>query len=192
MRQLYYPSSSIGNIASGNYTVTITDGNGCSIIRTGTVTATLPPVVVQSTLTNVLCNGDSTGAITISVSNGTSPFTFLWSNGAATQNISNLKNGSYTVTVTDANGCTNSRSFTITQPTFLSLANVSIVNATCGQANGSAQLNPSGSVSPYSYLWSDGSTTNQLINVSAGTYTVTVTDANGCTRRRNVLITNLS
>ncbi|MFM7016870.1 MAG: gliding motility-associated C-terminal domain-containing protein [Bacteroidota bacterium] len=183
-------SSTLTNLSTGNYTVTITDINGCSIIRSVTVTATLPPVVVQSALTNVLCNGDSTGAITISVNNGTAPFTFLWSNGAITQNISNLKNGSYTVTVTDANGCTNSKSFTITQPAFLSLANFSVVNTTCGQANGSAQINPAGGVSPYTYLWSNGSTINQVVNVSSGSYSVTVTDANGCTRRKNMAIAN--
>jgi gliding motility-associated-like protein len=183
-------SSAISNVAAGNYTVTVTDANGCSIISAATVNATLPPVVVQSALTNVLCNGDSTGSITITINNGSAPFTFVWSNGATTQNISNIKSGTYTVTVTDANGCTNVKSFTVTQPTFLSLANFSVVNATCGQANGSAQLTPSGAVSPYTYLWSNGATNNQLVNVGAGTYSVTVTDANGCTRRRNVVVTN--
>jgi len=183
-------SSSVSNVAAGNYTVTITDANGCSIIRTATVNATLPPVVVQSSLTNVLCNGDSTGSITIAVNNGTTPFTFVWSNGATTQNISNIKSGTYTVTVTDANGCTNVKSFTVTQPTFLSLANFSSVNATCGQANGSAQVIPAGGVSPYTYLWSNGNSTNQILNVAAGNYSVTVTDNNGCTRRRSFVISN--
>jgi gliding motility-associated-like protein len=183
-------SSSISNAAAGNYTVTITDVNGCSIIRSATITATLPPVVVQSALTNVLCNGDSSGSISISVNNGTAPFSFLWSNGATTQNISNIKNGTYTVTVTDANGCTNVKSFTVTQPTFLSLANFSSVNTTCGQANGSAQVIPSGAVSPYTYTWSNGASTNQIVNIIAGTYSVTVTDANGCTRRRNIVVAN--
>jgi len=183
-------SSSVSNVAAGNYTVTITDANGCSIIRTATVNATLPPVVVQSSLTIVLCNGDSTGSITIAVNNGTTPFTFVWSNGATTQNISNIKSGTYTVTVTDANGCTNVKSFTVTQPTFLSLANFSSVNATCGQANGSAQVIPAGGVSPYTYLWSNGNSTNQILNVAAGNYSVTVTDNNGCTRRRSFVISN--
>jgi hypothetical protein len=124
-------------------------------------------VVVQSALTNVLCNGDSTGSISITINNGTGPFTFVWSNGATTQNISNIKNGTYTVTVTDANGCTNVKSFTVTQPTFLSLANFSSVNTTCGQANGSAQVIPAGGVSPYTYLWSNGNLTNQIVNVGA-------------------------
>jgi gliding motility-associated-like protein len=183
-------SSAISNVAAGNYTVTITDANGCSIIRSATVSATLTPVVVQSALTNVLCNGDSTGSISITINNGTGPFTFVWSNGATTQNISNIKNGTYTVTVTDANGCTNVKSFTVTQPTFLSLANFSSVNTTCGQANGSAQVIPAGGVSPYTYLWSNGNLTNQIVNVGAGSYSVTVTDNNGCTKRRSFIITN--
>jgi gliding motility-associated-like protein len=183
-------SSTINNLAVGNYTATITDLNGCLLIRSGVVSASLPPTVVQNSITNVACFGDSTGAITISVNFGLSPFTFVWSNGATSQNIANLKNGSYTVTVTDANGCTNSKTFTVTQSTFLSLANFNVVNATCGQANGSAQIIPSGAVSPYTYLWSNGSTTNQIVNVGSGTYSVTVTDANGCTRRRNIVISN--
>jgi gliding motility-associated-like protein len=183
-------SSTINNLSVGNYTATITDVNGCSLIRSGVVSATLPPTVVQNSIINVACFGDSTGAITISVNNGLSPFVFAWSNGATSQNIANLKNGSYTVTVTDANGCTNVKTFTVTQSTFLSLANFNVVNATCGQANGSAQIIPSGAVSPYAYLWSNGSTTNQIVNVGSGTYSVTVTDANGCTRRRNIVISN--
>ncbi len=183
-------STTINNLAVGNYTATITDVNGCSLIRSGVVSATLPPTVVQNSVTNVACFGDSTGAISISVNNGLLPFTFVWSNGAIIQNIANLKNGSYTVTVTDANGCSNAKSFTVTQSTFLSLANFSVVNATCGQANGSAQIIPSGAVSPYTYLWSNGSTSNQIVNVGSGSYSVTVTDANGCARRRNIVISN--
>ncbi|MFN6091282.1 MAG: gliding motility-associated C-terminal domain-containing protein, partial [Bacteroidota bacterium] len=183
-------SSSISNVAAGNYTVTITDVNGCSIIRSATVSATLPPVVVQSALTNVLCNGDSTGSISITINNGTAPFTFVWSSGATTQNITDIKSGTYTVTVTDANGCTAINSFNVSQSTFLSLANFSSVNTTCGQANGSAQIIPSGGVAPYTYLWSNGDITNQISNIGAGSYSVTVTDNNGCTRRRNFIITN--
>jgi gliding motility-associated-like protein len=182
--------STISNILAGNYTVTITDIHLCTSVQNATVLSNPSPVVVQNTLTNILCSGDSTGAITININGGAAPLSFLWSNGATTQNISNLTNGSYTVTVTDANSCTGTKSFFISQPTFLSLLNFSVVNSTCGQANGAAQVNPSGGVFPYTYLWSNGSIINQISNVAAGTYSVIVTDANGCTRSRNVIIQN--
>ena len=92
------------------------------------------------------------------------------------------------MTVTDAAGCTVSQSYTITHPTFLA-APVTTQPSFCGQANGQATVNPSGGVSPYTFLWSNGQTTQTIINLTAGTYTITVTDFNGCTRRRNAVVT---
>ncbi len=184
--------SAISNILAGSYTVTITDSQSCGLVQNTAVFSQPSPIVVINSISNVLCNGDSTGAISILINDGTSPFSFLWSNGDTTQNISNLTNGSYSVTVTDFNGCTGVKSFFVSQPAFLSLANYTVVNSTCGQANGSAQVNPAGGVGPYTYLWSNGSVLNQITNVAAAIYSVTVTDANGCARRRNVIVQNTS
>ena len=181
-------SNTITGLAVGTYTVTVTDANNCSNTLSSTLTGVSGPTITVTNAVNVQCNGTATGAIDITVSNGTGAYTYLWSTGALTEDLINIPNGTYTVTVTDANNCSSVKSIAITQPAFLSLANFSTVNATCGQSNGSAQVTPTGGVIPYSYLWSTGSITNQITNVTAGTYTVTVTDFNGCTRRRNVVI----
>ena len=102
----------------------------------------------------MLCNGASTGAIDLTVTGGVSPYTYVWSNNATTQDISNLAAGTYTVTVTDANGCTKTTSATITQPSALDLS-VQTTPAPChGNAGGSVNLTVNGGVPAYAYLWS--------------------------------------
>jgi hypothetical protein len=131
---------------------------------------------------NVSCNGGADGSATASGSGGTSPYTFAWSNSGtgATQNT--LSAGTYTVTVTDANGCTDTEVITITEPTVLFASAVVDSNTTCASsATGVATASGSGGTSPYTYLWSSGSTSSAASGLGTGTYCVTVTDANGCT-----------
>ena len=181
-------TKTISSIAAGTYTVIVTDFNFCTRSFSTVIAGTSAPVIDSTQVTNVLCNGDSSGSITVFASGGTPTLTYLWSNGGTTSSINNLKNGNFTVTVTDAAGCTVSQSYTITHPTFLA-APVTTQPSFCGQANGQATVNPSGGVSPYTFLWSNGQTTQTIINLTAGTYTITVTDFNGCTRRRNAVVT---
>ena len=138
--------------------------------------------------TNVNCNGGNNGSATVSVANGTAPYTYAWSNGATGASISNLAAGNYTVTATDSNGNTGTLIVNISQPTPLN-ANVTGVDETSAPANnGSATSAPTGGTAPYSYLWSTGATTATINNLNSGTYTVTVTDANGCTKTGSVVI----
>jgi len=125
------------------------------------------------------------------------PYAYTWSNGATTQDISGLLAGTYTVTVTDAKGdslgCTATTSVTITQPTPVALSSTQ-VNVLCnGASTGSIDLSVSGGVAPYTYTWSNGATTQDISSLAAGTYTVTVNDANGsvsgCTATTSVTIT---
>ncbi|MCS6934874.1 MAG: gliding motility-associated C-terminal domain-containing protein [Chitinophagales bacterium] len=180
------------NTNAGNYSVTVTDGNGC----TATASATIPPytpMTTSSTQTNVLCHGGNNGSIQITVTNGKSPFTFNWSNGATTQNISGLTAGTYTVTVTDNNNCTTSRTVTITQPPFPFTYNLSHVNPTCnGQSNGSIQLTPLNGTSPYTYNWNDGPGGAIRTGLAAGTYSFTITDNVGCTTSGSITLTQPS
>ena len=178
--------NSINGLTIGNYTVTITDANSCSRILSSSLTGISGPIITVVNAINVQCNGTSSGAIDISVSTGTGPYSYLWSTGAVTEDLINIPFGNYTLTVTDANNCSSSEVITITQPAMLSLANFSTVNATCSQSNGSAQVTPTGGVTPYSYLWNNGIVTNQISNVTAGTYTVTVTDFSGCSKILNI------
>lgn len=177
-------SNAISNVIAGVYSVTVTDANSCTARFTSTLTGTSGPVVDSSRVQKTLCNGDSTGAVTIFISQGAIPYTFLWSNGLTSQNISGIPAGSYTVTITDAATCTETKSFVVTQPSVI-LAPIVTQPSFCGQATGQAQVNPSGGTPPYTYLWTTGQTTQTITSLTAGTYAVTVTDANGCTRRRN-------
>jgi len=169
----------IFGLSDGSYQVTITDANGCSIIENYTIAM---PTALQSSGTqiNVLCNGDNTGSIDLSVTGGTGPYSYTWSNGATTEDLNNIVAGSYNVTIADSRGCAINRSFTITQPLALSVVD-NIIDVACfGDGDGSIDISVSGGIAPYTYSWSGGETTQDLFNLSGGNYTLTVTDANGC------------
>src|SRR5262249_49477611 len=142
-----------------------------------------------NTSQNVSCFGGTNGAINLTVNGGTSPYTYAWSNGATTQDISNLASGSYTVTVNDANGCINISTTIVDQPVAALNSTVSAVSAVLcfGGTSGSIDLSVGGGTSPYSYAWNNGSTSQDLSNISSGSYSVTVTDANGCTTQTNAI-----
>ena len=169
------------NLNANTYTVTVTDNGGCQV--SATVTINQPPdlIVTPDPPTNVLCFGTASGVASVTVNGGVPPYNYLWSNGSSSNPNTNLGGNTYTVTVTDANGCTETASVTITEPTQL------VVNPTASQTiciGTSLNLcpNESGGTPPYTYLWSDNSST-QCINVSPATstvYTVTVTDNNNC------------
>ncbi len=179
------------NLAAGTYTVTVTDANSCT--ATKSVTITEPPVLsLSETNVDVLCNGNSTGSIDLTVTGGTSPYTYNWGGGVTTQDRTNLAAGTYTVTVTDANSCTKTISATITQPAVLSLSETNVDVLCNGNSTGSIDLTVTGGTSPYTYSWTGGATTQDRTNLAAGTYTVTVTDANSCTKTISATITEPS
>jgi len=184
-------SEDIANITAGNYSVTVTDIKGCTTTTSVIISQpTSPLLATVSGIANVLCFGNASGAANLTITGGTSPYSFLWSNSAVTENITDVAAGNYSVTVTDANGCTTTTSVTILQPTNpLSATISSSVDALCfGDANGSANLTVTGGTSPYSYLWSNGAITEDIVNIVAGTYSVTATDANGCPATTSVTI----
>ena len=185
-------TQSLSNIPAGTYTVTVTDYQGCT--ETLSATLTQPQGALNATIQsigNADCRGNSSGSVTISVTQGTAPYTYQWSNGATTQNLSGVNSGTYTVTVTDANGCTQTLTATVTQPAGSLSANLqSSQNVSCyGGANGSITINVSQGTAPYTYQWSNGANTQNISGLSAGTYTVTVTDANGCIETLSANIT---
>ncbi|MGB4850623.1 MAG: Calx-beta domain-containing protein, partial [Saprospiraceae bacterium] len=180
-------------LAAGTYTVTVTDVNGCT--KTSSATITQPPALVLSTTQlNVQCNGAATGSIDLTVIAGTPGYSYVWSTGQTTQDRTGLIAGTYTVTVTDANGCTKTSSATITQPTAILLSTMQ-VDPTCGGVpNGSIDLTVSGGSPGYTYDWSNDGPENpdndpqDLSGLVAGTYMVTVTDVNGCTKTTSVTL----
>lgn len=167
----------ITGLTAGVYTVTVTDLNGCTASGQDSVTFVNEGIWLMASSTNVLCAGDSTGSGHVTPMSSYPPYTFLWSNGGATDDITNLPAGVYTVTVSNTAGCSNTASVTITQPDTLD-ADVFTTAAICGNP-GSATVAPSGGTPPYSILWSNDST-GLTVPAPAGQISVTLTDANGC------------
>jgi large repetitive protein len=185
-------TATITGLASGEYTVIVTDANGCTATITETITEPMP-MDVSTAQTSISCNGGNNGNITITASGGVAPYNVSWSGTSSgnpggpeiaadggSYNITNLIAGTYTVSVTDANGCVVSRNFTLTQPDFFFLATTGSVLSCFGQFTGNLTVGVGGGTSPYTYLWSNGATTQAISGLVAGTYSVTVTDANGC------------
>ena len=147
----------------------------------GVVAIAAPGLVVAVATTQVLCGGASTGSINLTPGGGTGPYTYIWSNDSTTQNLSNLGAGTYWVTITDANGNKDTASITITAPPSFSVSKT-ITNEPCGgYAIGAVQINVSGGTPGYSYHWSNADTSQNISNLSAAVYYVTITDARGCT-----------
>ena len=182
------------NLAAGTYTVTVTDADGTEI--TETITITEPDeLLVSVTGTNPTTPGGSDGTATATVSGGTPPYTYLWDDLLAqtTQTATGLVAGTYNVIVTDANGCEVTGSITLTDPAIALALTVVVDNdVTCfGGNDGQATATATGGVLPYTYLWSDpfAQTTATATGLAAGTYTVTVTDADGTEITETITIT---
>ncbi|RMF32220.1 MAG: hypothetical protein D6765_00650, partial [Bacteroidetes bacterium] len=156
----------------------LTDGcvgsvSGSALVQPLELTLTLTP-------TDVRCFGGADGSILSEVSGGAEPYSYSWSNGAATADLAGLSPGLYSLTVTDANGCTGSAAVAIAEPPPLELELQATQTITCAQPLGALSGQVSGGVPPYAYLWSHGDSLPETDSLSAGTYFLTVVDANGC------------
>lgn len=179
-------------LAAGQYTVTVTDANGCSSFDTVTIAPGSAPGNINLNGTNITCFGDSTGSITANVNGGQQPYTYQWSNGGTTPTINTLSSGTYWVQVTTAGGCIKTDTITLTQPNSPVTAITSQTNVTCfGGNDGDANATASGGVAPYTYSWNTNPVQNNpnATGLNAGNYTVTVTDNNGCITTQNVTVT---
>ena len=181
-------SNFLQNVVAGQYIVTTTDANNCT--KSDTVTLSQPLAIMTSAnIYDVNCFGGSDGSIDVLVSGGTSPYTYTWSNGDSVNIISNLTSGSYFLSVIDNNNCLYTDSFVVSEPTQL-VNSLNPINPTCsGFSNGSIISLISGSVPPYSFLWNTGDTTQNLINITAGLYSVVINDSNNCILYDTVNIT---
>lgn len=181
-------SSSIGSLNAGLYTLTATDASGCS--ASTSVTVSEPPVLnVSVQFNNVSCNGSNNGSINLTGFGGTSPYSYLWNDGSIGEDKLSVGPGAYSVTITDFNACSMNMSFNVTEPNVM-VASTTLTDVACfGSGTGAVDLSISGGTFPYSYIWSNGSTTQDISQLNAGNYQVTATDANSCTIVSAVSIT---
>ncbi len=182
-----HTTATASNLAGNLYYVTVTDYYGCTS-NTSVSLSVIDPIGVTINTTDATC-GASNGSAELIINGGTSPFTYLWSNGQTTSTISDLSAGNYSVTVTDDLSCSAIESTVINTPGNLNL-NLFSTNSSCGNSDGAISSNVSGGVEPYTFLWNNGQTTQTAINLLAGTYTLTVTDANECEFSNSATVTS--
>lgn len=179
-------SQDLSAIPASIYTVVVTDNLGCTKTISQEVTQPNSPIAVQEEITNVLCFGMSTGVIDLTVTGGTAPYSYNWSNSFTTEDLINVPAGNYSYTVTDDNGCTYSNSVFISQPAQALNVTNTITDVNCfGESNGGIDLTVTGGTTPYSYSWANSTyllsnTTQDLTNIPADVYNFEVIDANGC------------
>ncbi|MBK8565760.1 MAG: VCBS repeat-containing protein [Saprospiraceae bacterium] len=164
---------------TGNYSVTVSDANGCE--ATTSAQATLYPVTeFYASTTAPSCANSTDGSIDITVASGFGPFTYLWSNQATTEDLTGIAGGTYIVTITNANQCTSLMAVEVDGPPAFT-ADHTYDLLLCNGQTGYASVEPMGGIPGYSYLWSNGATTREILSLPAGNYTVTITDAANCT-----------
>jgi gliding motility-associated-like protein len=182
-------TQTVNNLGVGTYSVTVTDGNGCT--SSSSYSLTMPPAlnVTVSSTTSPLCFGQNNGSAVLSVNGGTAPFIVNWNKpGVSGLNPSNLGPGTYTFTVTDANGCYGTGNFTISEPAELTYQ-TSQLNAACYGQPISATVTPIGGTPPITITWQDGSTSFTNTNIPANTnFGFTITDSHNCSKTGSVYL----
>lgn len=188
-----YSGDSTFIVTVGTYSYTVVDTNGCS--STTSITVTEPTAIVTAvTQTNVSCFAGNNGTIDLTVSGGTSPYTFDWNSGTyTTEDLTGLLAGNYVGIVTDSNGCTSTITVTITEPDVL-VATVTLATnpSTCSGSDGSIDISIFGGTPGYTFLWSNAATTEDISALSAGSYSCVVTDNNGCIANVNDTLTSFT
>ena len=171
-------SAVVANLALGSTTVSVTDANHCSATHTF-ITSQPQQLIVSVDSVQPVCNS-ATGSASATGSGGNSPYIYLWSNSANTDTIYNLAAGGYSVTIYDANNCTATTTFSVSNQSGFSISTTSTADTCYGGSDGSAQVNVNGGSGTFTYLWSNGDTTTSIIHVAAGNYVVTVSNTGGC------------
>ena len=167
------------NVGVGTYSLLVTDRNRC----TANIDTTLigpTALTFTSSVTDLKCHGIPTGSIDIGVAGGVNPYNYAWSNNVTTEDITSISAGIYTISFSDLNGCGNFAILTVNQPDTLTIKKT-VDNLKCnGDTLGNIFLSPSGGIGSYTFLWNDGTTYQDLVNIPSGTYITIMTDANGC------------
>ncbi len=171
----------LDSLTTGIYTVTVVDTFGCRVTLTDTVYGPVLPLSASLSLQPVYCYADSSGAIDLQPSGGTSPYYFSWSNGSADEDIDSLIAGVYTIILSDTNGCQLTLTDTILQPASALTASLYVTDVKCmGDSSGSILVIPAGGTSAYSYLWNNGAVVDSATSIPVGLYSVIITDSHNC------------
>jgi gliding motility-associated-like protein len=180
------------NLKPGAYTVVVTDIYNCDVSISFEIKSPIEGISASASIADKSCSGTNDGNIILNVTGGVSPYTYKWSNGATTKDISNLNAGTYEVQILDSKGCSFQGIYTVKEPVGMSLS-FSATEPTCtGSETGKLEVKVTGGKSPYTYLWNTGQTSSTLDNMAAGTYKVTVTDAVGCKSEKEIVLKNAS
>ncbi|MCC6690895.1 MAG: T9SS type A sorting domain-containing protein [Bacteroidia bacterium] len=178
------------NLIAGFYTVTITDANACTAIFQTSLGDSSAILVTAGAVQNIYCIGGSVGSATFTASGGTAPYSFLWNTGVVGQTANNLSTGTYSVIVTDSSGCKGTGNISIAEFDSLKIK-VNTTMAFCGPCNGTASIIATGGLGLYTYSWSNGWKESSDTLLAPGSYTVTITDANGCSKTTAFLIQSM-
>lgn len=178
------------SLSAGLYFVTVTDALMNSTVKSILISQPLP-LTSNMIATPVTCYGEANGTAQVSLSGGTPDYNYLWDNGSTSQSINNLLSGTYYVTITDEHNCSIQDSIFINQPTALEIiSNITFI--VCENGNGSIQINPTGGVPPYSFLWNTGENTQLISNLEPGIYSCTISDINGCFKTQTDTIISIN
>jgi len=178
----------LDNLSAGVYTVTVTDANNCPV--TANITIEEPEAINVSVLnqTDVNCFGETNGSIALNAIGGSGALSYQWTNGATGSQANNLPAGAYRIIISDENNCETSIELEINEPSLLEVSQNSTAETALGAGDGTASVSPVGGTPPYSYLWNTNATTSSITNLGPGTYTVVITDDNGCAQTETIII----
>lgn len=174
------------SLVGGFYFVTVTDSKACSKFKMASINESGGPNILLNSISHVNCYNASTGSIDISVNNGTAPYEYEWSNGSLNQDLNGVLAGTYEVIVKDYNNCQSISSYTIYQPNDINII-TSTENSGCGVSNGTATAYVNGGTAPYTYTWNSNpvQNTQTATGLASGSYSLTITDNNGCIKVKN-------
>ena len=180
--------TSVNNLQVGNYSLTVTDAHMCVATASASIRMLGTLAVSTSVVQPISCNGSNDGVVAVNCENGAVPFVYSWSTGQGISELHNMFEGSYQVTVTDAWGCSGQSSVTLVAPAAMFVDLTPVAPKCYNTSDGHVNVMATGGVSPYTYAWNNSTSSPSLTNVAAGTYSLTITDAAGCTTSRNVTI----
>lgn len=169
------------NLEPGFYSVTVADKFNCDVTTTFEIKAASEGMQVSEAIQDLGCSGQSNGSINLSVKGGQAPYTYKWSNGSTSEDLNNITAGDYSVIVKDLTGCSFQASYSVKAATQMGVKETIQPESCAGAGNGAIQVNVQGGTAPYTYKWSNGHNTSILTDINAGDYSLTVTDALGCT-----------